>query len=143
MIEEPTFMSFVRRPSAASLCAVLAAGSLVLSAAPALAVTGGTPVAASDTTYAYTAKITVGAHDRGCTAVLVDPEWLLTAASCFADDPAASLAVPAASPPRRRPPSSAAPTSPAPRAPSAVSSRSCRARTVTWCWPASAYPSPA
>ncbi len=98
MIEEPTFMSFVRRPSAASLCAVLAAGSLVLSAAPALAVTGGTPVAASDTTYAYTAKITVGAHDRGCSAVLVDPEWLLTAASCFADDPAASLAVPARRP---------------------------------------------
>ncbi|MFD5578317.1 S1 family peptidase, partial [Streptomyces pseudogriseolus] len=91
-------MSFVRRPSAASLCAVLAAGSLVLSAAPALAVTGGTPVAASDTAYAYTAKITVGAHDRGCSAVLVDPEWLLTTASCFADDPAASLAVPAGVP---------------------------------------------
>ncbi len=98
MIEEPTFMSFIRRPRPAALCAVLAAGSLALSAAPALAVTGGTPVAASDTTYAYTAKITVGAHDRGCSAVLVDPEWLLTAASCFAEDPAASLAVPAGVP---------------------------------------------
>ncbi|MEZ0161347.1 trypsin-like serine protease [Streptomyces griseorubens] len=93
-------MSFFRRPRPAALCAVLAAGSLALSAAPALAVTGGTPVADSDTTYAYTAKITVGAHDRGCSAVLVDPEWLLTAASCFAEDPAAPLAVPAGAPAR-------------------------------------------
>ncbi|MFC7511346.1 trypsin-like serine protease [Streptomyces thermocarboxydus] len=99
-------------------------------------------MAASDTTYAYTAKITVGAHDRGCSAVLVDPEWLLTAASCFAEDPAVSLAVPAASPPRPPPPSSAAPTSTARRAPSAASSSWCRAPTATWCWPASAGPSP-
>ena len=41
MIEEPTFMSFIRRPRPAALCAVLAAGSLALSAAPALAVNGG------------------------------------------------------------------------------------------------------
>ncbi|MFI8201307.1 S1 family peptidase [Streptomyces sp. NPDC085937] len=93
-------MSLIRRPRTAALGAVLAAGSLALGAAPAVAVTGGTPVAGSDTTYAYTAKITVGAHDRGCSAVLVDAEWLLTAASCFADDPAASLAVPAGVPSR-------------------------------------------
>lgn len=93
-------MSSTRRPRLAALGAVLAAGSLALSAAPAAAVTGGTPVADSDTTRAYAAKITVGAHDRGCSAVLVDSEWLLTAASCFAENPAASLAVPAGAPAR-------------------------------------------
>ncbi|MFE0812959.1 S1 family peptidase [Streptomyces sp. NPDC058794] len=91
-------MPSIRRPRLAALGAVLAAGSLALSTAPAVAVTGGTPVADSDTTHAYTAKITIGAHDRGCSAVLVDAEWLLTAASCFAEDPAASLAVPAGVP---------------------------------------------
>ncbi|MFG3249740.1 trypsin-like serine protease [Streptomyces sp. NPDC048187] len=91
-------MSSIRRPRLAALGAVLAAGSLALSTAPAVAITGGTPVADSDTTHAYTAQITVGDHDRGCSAVLVDTEWLLTAASCFADDPAASLAVPAGAP---------------------------------------------
>ncbi|UAX52490.1 S1 family peptidase [Streptomyces sp. A144] len=93
-------MSSHRRPRLAALGAVLAAGSLALSAVPAAAVTGGTPVADADTTHAYTAKITVGAHDRGCSAVLVDAEWLLTAASCFAEDPAVSLAVPAGVPDR-------------------------------------------
>ncbi len=67
--------------------------SLALSAVPAAAVTGGTPVADADTTYAYTAQVIVGPHDRGCSAVIVDTEWLLTAASCFAAAPAVSLAV--------------------------------------------------
>lgn len=47
---------------------------------------------------AYTAQIVVGDHDRGCSGVLVEPEWLLTAASCFADNPAASLSVSAGKP---------------------------------------------
>ncbi|MFB7650604.1 MULTISPECIES: trypsin-like serine protease [unclassified Streptomyces] len=91
-------MSSIRRPRLTALGVVLAAGSLALSTAPAVAITGGTPVADSDTTYAYAAQITIGAHDRGCSAVLVDAEWLLTAASCFAENPAASLAVPAGAP---------------------------------------------
>ncbi|MFD5430131.1 trypsin-like serine protease [Streptomyces sp. NPDC127084] len=76
---------------------VLAAGSLALCAVPASAVTG-TPVAGSDTTYAYAAQVIIGEHDRGCAAVLVDTEWLLTAASCFAEDPAVSLTVPPGAP---------------------------------------------
>ncbi|MFJ1735613.1 S1 family peptidase [Streptomyces sp. NPDC088254] len=87
-----------RRPRIAALGAVLATASLALSAVPAAAVTGGTPVADADTTFAYTAQIIVGDHDRGCSAALVDMEWLLTAASCFAADPAVSLAVAAGAP---------------------------------------------
>lgn len=89
-----------RRLRPAALGTVLAAGSLALCAVPASAVTG-TPVADSDTTYAYTAQVIIGEHDRGCSAVLVDTEWLLTAASCFADDPATSLAVPSGAPQKK------------------------------------------
>lgn len=84
----------------AALAAALTAGPVVMTAVPATAVTGPAS-ASSDTTHAYTAQVVVGAHDRGCSGVLVDTEWLLTAASCFADDPAASLAVPAGKPQRK------------------------------------------
>ncbi|WP_461071289.1 hypothetical protein, partial [Streptomyces pseudoechinosporeus] len=60
-----------RRPRLTALSAVLAAGSLALSAAPAAAITGGTPVADSDTTHAYTAQLIIGDHARGCSGVLV------------------------------------------------------------------------
>ncbi|MEU0368769.1 trypsin-like serine protease [Streptomyces sp. NPDC006283] len=89
-------MHHTRRLRLAALGAALTAGPLALWTAPASAVTGGAP--SSDTTYAYTAQLTVGPHDRGCSAALVDREWLLTAASCFAEDPAVSLAVPAGAP---------------------------------------------
>ncbi|KPI06628.1 peptidase S1 and S6 chymotrypsin/Hap [Actinobacteria bacterium OK074] len=81
----------------AALATVLTAGPLALCASvvPASAVTGP---AVTDTTFAYTAQLAIGDYDRGCSGVLVDTEWLLTAASCFADDPAASLAVPAGKP---------------------------------------------
>ncbi|WP_416974425.1 trypsin-like serine protease [Streptomyces sp. 4F14] len=79
-----------------ALAAALVAGPVaVCAAAPASAVTG-TP--ATGTTYAYTAQLVVGDYARGCSGVLVDTEWLLTAASCFAADPASSLTVPAGKP---------------------------------------------
>ncbi|MFK4099283.1 trypsin-like serine protease [Streptomyces sp. NPDC019531] len=86
-------MTYARPVRLVALAAALTLGA----AAPAFAVTGPA-VAAADTTYAYTAQITVGDHDRGCSGVLVDREWLLTAASCFAADPATSLSVPAGKP---------------------------------------------
>ncbi|MYW15691.1 trypsin-like serine protease, partial [Streptomyces sp. SID2955] len=86
------------RPRAALTGALLAAGvvSGVLTGAPAQAVSGSSAV---PTTYSFTAQITVGDHDRGCSAVLVDPEWLLTAAGCFADS--AGAPVPAGAPKTR------------------------------------------
>ncbi|MEU0029097.1 trypsin-like serine protease [Streptomyces sp. NPDC006335] len=90
-------MTHARPVRLAALAATLTLGSAVLAAGPAAAVTGPA-VSAADTTYAYTAQITVGDHDRGCSGVLVDREWLLTAASCFAADPATSLTVPAGKP---------------------------------------------
>ncbi len=81
-----------------ALTAAMLAIPIALGAAPtpAFAVTGGTP--STDTTYAYTAQITIGDHDRGCSGVLVARQWLLTAASCFVADPAASISVPAGKP---------------------------------------------
>ncbi|WP_433919195.1 S1 family peptidase [Streptomyces canus] len=90
-------MTYARPVRLAALAATLTLGSAVLAAGPAAAVTGPA-VSAADNTYAYTAQITVGDHDRGCSGVLVDREWLLTAASCFAADPAAGLSVPAGKP---------------------------------------------
>ncbi|MFF4832534.1 trypsin-like serine protease [Streptomyces sp. NPDC001315] len=90
-------MTYARPVRLAALAATLTLGSVALTAGPSAAVTGPA-VAAADTTYAYAAQITVGDHDRGCSGVLVDREWLLTAASCFADNPAVSLTVPAGKP---------------------------------------------
>ena len=83
------------RQAAAAAVAAVSAVALVATATPAQAVVG-TP----DTLYAFTARITVGDVHRGCSGALVDREWLLTAASCFAEDPAADLTVPAGRPAR-------------------------------------------
>ncbi|GEC06027.1 esterase [Streptomyces spinoverrucosus] len=88
-------MRHTRHVRLAALVAALAVGPVALCAAPASAVTG-TP--ATDTSLSYTAQVIVGDHDRGCSGVLVASDWLLTAASCFADDPATSLSVPAGKP---------------------------------------------
>ncbi|MFF3453985.1 S1 family peptidase [Streptomyces sp. NPDC002730] len=84
-----------RSAGLAALTAVLIAAPLALTAAPAHAVTG-TPQA--DESLAFTARLDIGNGQRACSAALIDTQWLLTAASCFADNPAASLAVPAGKP---------------------------------------------
>ncbi|MFI1645702.1 trypsin-like serine protease [Streptomyces avidinii] len=58
----------------------------LVSAAPAQAVTGPEAPAGR---YAFTAALVIGdeTNSRGCSAVLVDPRWVLTAASCLATTP--------------------------------------------------------
>ncbi|MFE3500629.1 trypsin-like serine protease [Kitasatospora sp. NPDC059146] len=66
-----------------------------LLAAPASAVAGAS---AADGSYAYTARLAIGDNVRACTGALVDRYWVLTAASCFADDPAQPQALAAGAP---------------------------------------------
>ncbi|MFD0278607.1 trypsin-like serine protease [Kitasatospora sp. NPDC127111] len=76
--------------------AAAAAGALALfSSAPAGAVAGDT-VPNGD--YTFTTKLDIGDGQRSCTGALVDPYWVLTASSCFADDPAQPLALAAGAP---------------------------------------------
>ncbi|WP_316519828.1 trypsin-like serine protease [Kitasatospora brasiliensis] len=73
-----------RRAGALAAAAAAAVGTLT-TFAPAGAVSGD---AAADDTYAFTARLVIGDNLRACTGSLVDRYWVLTAASCFADDPA-------------------------------------------------------
>ncbi|KJY42575.1 hypothetical protein VR41_07365 [Streptomyces sp. NRRL B-1568] len=74
------------RPRAAWMMTGLLASAVaasVLTSAPAHAV-AGQPVKDG---YAYVAKLDIDGR-RSCSATLVERQWLITAASCFADDPA-------------------------------------------------------
>lgn len=84
-----------RRTGPAALAAALIAVPLTVTAAPVQAVTG--PAEAGNTR-GFTARLDIGDGQRACSGALVETEWLLTAASCFADDPAVSLTVPAGKP---------------------------------------------
>ncbi|MFJ9742009.1 S1 family peptidase [Streptomyces sp. NPDC101166] len=77
------------------LAAPLVAALLALSATPANALSG---TAAVDGTLAFTTRLEIGDGQKACSAALVHPYWLLTATSCFADNPDASLAIPTGAP---------------------------------------------
>lgn len=67
--------------------AAVAAVASVLTAAPALAVSGGTPAAAGS--YGFVAKISMAG--RSCTGALIAPLWIATAADCFPANPQGGL----------------------------------------------------
>ncbi|WP_370413869.1 trypsin-like serine protease [Streptomyces fradiae] len=77
-----------------ALAAVVAASG-VLVATPVQALDG---TAASDTSYAFTAKLAIGDTLRSCSGTLINAQWLLTAARCFADDPSTGYTVAAGAP---------------------------------------------
>ncbi|MFE1885808.1 FG-GAP-like repeat-containing protein [Streptomyces diastatochromogenes] len=83
--------------TAGVLAAGLAAG--LLGASPAQSVVGDQ---VADDADQFTVKLHIDFgkdNERGCSGTLVDPQWVLTSASCFAADPQHATKIPAGKPP--------------------------------------------
>ncbi|PNE43511.1 FG-GAP-like repeat-containing protein [Streptomyces noursei] len=78
-----------RTVRAALLAAATVAAGLI-TADPATALQG---TELKEGTYAFTAKLDIGAGQRSCTGALVDSQWVITASSCFASNPDKDFAV--------------------------------------------------
>ncbi|GAA3043066.1 hypothetical protein GCM10020229_62890 [Kitasatospora albolonga] len=88
------------RPTTALATVALSIAALAsgLSSSTAGAVSGD---AQTDASFAFTAKLTIGDKGRVCSGALVNQYWVLTAASCFADNPSQSLTLQAGAPKER------------------------------------------
>ncbi|MFD8200503.1 trypsin-like serine protease, partial [Streptomyces sp. NPDC059701] len=89
-----------RSPRSAWMTGIVTLGAvagLLATAIPANAVVGA---AVTDASYAFTANLRIGEGDqtRACTGALIDAQWVLTAAACFAADPVAGGTVTAGRP---------------------------------------------
>ncbi|MCI3927889.1 trypsin-like serine protease [Streptomyces sp. AN091965] len=69
-----------------ALATAMITGPLALSAAVPVGAVSGT--ATTSSAYAFAARLDIGDGERACSGALVDPRWVLTAASCFVDAPA-------------------------------------------------------
>ncbi|MGW2961752.1 trypsin-like serine protease [Streptomyces sp. NPDC001220] len=78
-----------------ALAALMAAAVIGAPALSAHAVSGKPE---TDTSHAFTARLDIGNGTKACSGVLIAPQWVATAASCFADNPAASIKIPAGAP---------------------------------------------
>jgi hypothetical protein len=88
-------MNRVRR---ASLTGIAGLVSLVLTA-PLVAPAASAVVGSVDGSgHGFVARLDIGDGQRACSGALVAPSWVLTAASCFVDDPAAGLDLPTGPP---------------------------------------------
>lgn len=72
----------------------VAATTVTAAPAPAHALAGGAP--ANEEEYSFVAKIY--GSERMCTGALIDPQWLISASTCFAEDPSQGHEIPAGEP---------------------------------------------
>lgn len=94
--------------TAGLIASAVTAGALTVSSGVPAGAVVGDPTA--EGAYGFTVRLDIGSATRSCTGALVDRLWVVTAASCFADDPAQPTALAAERRSGRPPPPSGAAT---------------------------------